>query len=224
MSAELSLHEVAALCATAVSVGVVHTILGPDHYVPFVAMSRAGGWSAGRTLRVTLACGLGHVAGSVAIGVAGLLLGVAVLRLESLEAFRGDAAGWLLIALGLACCAGPFLRRQRPADGHGPPAAVRPDPAADGVWSPWLLFLVFVFGPCEPLIPLLMYPAAKASPLAVAAVVAVFAGATLVTMTAAVFAVRSGAGLVGRRWPAPVAHALAGLAVLACGVLIKLGL
>jgi hypothetical protein len=69
-----------------------------------------------------------------------------------------------------------------------------------------------------------MYPAAKASPLAVAAVVAVFAGATVVTMTAAVFAVRSGAGLVGPRWPAPVAHALAGLAVLACGVLIKLGL
>jgi sulfite exporter TauE/SafE len=215
---------VAALCTTAVSVGVLHTILGPDHYVPFVAMSRAGGWSSGKTLRVTLACGLGHVAGSVAIGVVGLLLGVAVLRLESLEAFRGDAAGWLLIALGLACCMGPFLRAHRPAHEGCPPAAARPGPAAGGVWSPWLLFLIFVFGPCEPLIPLLMYPAAKASPLAVAAVVAVFAGATVVTMTAAVFAVRSGAGLVGPRWPAPVAHALAGLAVLACGVLIKLGL
>jgi len=25
----------------------------------------------------------------------------------------------------------------------------------------WALFLIFVFGPCEPLIPLIMYPAAK---------------------------------------------------------------
>ena len=27
--------------------------------------------------------------------------------------------------------------------------------------TPWILFLIFVFGPCEPLIPLLMYPAAE---------------------------------------------------------------
>ena len=27
-----------ALCLTAVTVGVVHTLLGPDHYMPFVAM------------------------------------------------------------------------------------------------------------------------------------------------------------------------------------------
>ena len=27
--------------------------------------------------------------------------------------------------------------------------------------TPWVLFLIFVFGPCEPLIPLVMYPAAK---------------------------------------------------------------
>ena len=27
----------------------------------------------------------------------------------------------------------------------------------------WVIFAIFVFGPCEPLIPILMYPAAKAS-------------------------------------------------------------
>ena len=30
-----------------------------------------------------------------------------------------------------------------------------------GSMTPWVLFTIFLFGPCEPLIPLLMYPAAK---------------------------------------------------------------
>jgi hypothetical protein len=29
--------------------------------------------------------------------------------------------------------------------------------------TPWVLFTIFVFGPCEPLIPILMYPAAAES-------------------------------------------------------------
>ena len=52
-----------ALCLTAVFVGVVHTAAGPDHSIPFVAMSRAGAWSAGKTFWVTAACGLGHEIG-----------------------------------------------------------------------------------------------------------------------------------------------------------------
>ena len=42
-----------ALLSTAAILGIVHTILGPDHYVPFVAMGRARGWSLGRTLGIT---------------------------------------------------------------------------------------------------------------------------------------------------------------------------
>jgi nickel/cobalt exporter len=53
------------LCLSAISVGAIHTLLGPDHYVPLVAMARAGSWSRLKTLGVTAACGLGHVAGSV---------------------------------------------------------------------------------------------------------------------------------------------------------------
>ncbi|MFM8705753.1 MAG: hypothetical protein ACKOHG_18240, partial [Planctomycetia bacterium] len=82
------------LCLSAFSVGVIHTLLGPDHYLPFVAMSKAGGWTARKTLGVTIACGLGHVAGSVVIGIVGLLLGIAVMKLEAFEALRGDMAAW----------------------------------------------------------------------------------------------------------------------------------
>ena len=256
MLAEIGAPQVAALCATAFSVGVIHTILGPDHYIPFIAMARAGGWSTPRTLGVTAACGLGHVAGSVVIGLVGLALGIAVMQLEGLEALRGDTAAWLLISFGLAYFTWGMMRAFRSAGGGHSLVHVHADGtvhahehthevdhmhvhhAVDGaspreagqvaqaarVWVPWALFLVFVFGPCEPLIPLLMYPAAKASPWAVALVVAAFTIATVGTMLAAVLVVRSGVGLVQLPRLDRFSHAFAGLAVLVCGMLVKFGL
>ncbi len=257
MLAEIDATQVAALCVTAFSVGVIHTILGPDHYIPFIAMARAGGWSTPRTLGVTAACGLGHVAGSVVIGLVGLALGFAVMQLEGLEALRGDTAAWLLIGFGLAYFTWGMMRAFRSAGGGhshvhvhadgtvhahehtheadhmhvhhaGDAAAGRSEagqaaPAAS-VWVPWALFLVFVFGPCEPLIPLLMYPAAKASPWAVTLVVAAFTIATIGTMLAAVLVVRSGVALVRLPRLDRFSHAFAGLAVLVCGMLVKFGL
>lgn len=224
MSAEIVPLETVALAATAVSVGAIHTLLGPDHYVPFAAMSHAGGWSAGKTLRVTVACGLGHVAGSVALGLLGLAVGVAVLKLELVEAIRADVAGWMLVAFGAAYLAWGLVSAVR-QHGH-----VHPEGDADaatanaGVWTPWLLFLVFVFGPCEPLIPLLIYPAARANGFAVAAVVAAFAAATVGTMVVAVLAMRYGAAVARVPRLERFSNALAGLAILACGLLVKLGL
>ena len=86
------------------------------------------------------------------------------------------------------------------------------------------MFLLFAFGPCEPLIPLLMYPAAKASPWAVAGVVTAFTTATVGTMLAAVLVLRSGGNLIRLPRLDRFAHAFAGLAILACGLLVKAGL
>jgi len=53
--------------------------------------------------------------------------------------------------------------------------------------TPWALFTIFVFGPCEPLIPILMYPAAtKSGFFGVLMVVLVFGSVTVATMLAAV--------------------------------------
>lgn len=235
---------------TAASIGVVHTLLGPDHSVPFVAMSRAGNWSARKTLWVTAGCGLGHVAGSVLIGLVGLACGIMVMKLEAFESLRGDTAAWMLIAFGLAYLTWGVAQAVRGmphshlhvhADGtvhshrhahdgghghlHAAASDGSPTPAvAASVWTPWLLFLVFVFGPCEPLIPLLMYPAAKASPWAVAAVVAAFTLATVATMTVTVLVMRFGMSFLHLPQFDRFSHAFAGLALLVCGMLVKFGL
>ncbi len=88
-----------------------------------------------------------------------------------------------------------------------------------------MLFLIFVFGPCEVLIPLLMYPAAEANLFAIVAVVLAFSVATIGTML-----VYGDDDCVWIEFCSQVpnlhrySHALAGLAVLVCGVLVKFGL
>ncbi len=101
------------LAATAASLGFIHTIVGPDHYLPFAAMSRARKWAIGKTLWITFLCGLGHIASSVIIGLAGIALGVAVGRLEAIESFRGNLAAWALIAFGLLYAAWGLRRAYR---------------------------------------------------------------------------------------------------------------
>jgi len=249
------------LLATAASIGFVHTLLGPDHYLPFVALSKARGWSVARTSAITAACGVGHVLSSILIGAFGIAAGAAVEQLVGIESWRGDVAAWLLLGFGLAYLAWGVKRALRgaahthshvhadgtwhthshdhrlaphvhphgaagPANGPVRFAPVEPLRAA-GIVTPWTLFIIFVFGPCEPLIPVLMYPAAHANWFAVAAVCLAFGLATLATMLAVVLLLRRGLDALGarshgmERW----AHAIAGATLSACAAaIIFLGL
>ena len=159
MTSELTL-----LLGTAGTLGVIHTLLGPDHYIPFTAMARARQWSMRRTLSWTLLSGLGHVASSIVIGLAGLVFGVEVLRLTKLESLRGNLAGWLLLGFGLAYMLWGIRRAMRaqseqivhahlseseadhsrnPHD-HGLHTHVHGDRSNI---TPWVLFTILVFGP-----------------------------------------------------------------------------
>ena len=85
----------------------------------------------------------------------------------------------------------------------------------------WWLFVVFVLGPCEALIPLLAAPAADHDVAAGVLVALVFGGTTLATMLALVAAGYAGLRVVSvkplERW----SHALAGTAVVVSGVAIQ---
>ena len=87
----------------------------------------------------------------------------------------------------------------------------------------WALFAVFLLGPCEPLIPLLLYPAATGSPGRILLVVAIFTSVTLVTMLGAVLLGTAGFARVlafpGRRY----GHVVAGGLLCACGLLMEFG-
>ncbi|OGS41916.1 MAG: hypothetical protein A3J82_08920, partial [Elusimicrobia bacterium RIFOXYA2_FULL_69_6] len=210
--------------------GLIHTVLGPDHYIPFVALAKARGWSDSKTALVTFLCGVGHVASSVLIGLAGIALGSAVSRLEWLEGARGDLAGWLLLAFGLAYMLwgikqavkgrththihshgeeGPHAHEHGHETAHAHPHDEKASAA------PWALFIVFVFGPCEPLIPVLMYPALKTGLGLALAAAAVFSAATLAAMLACVFLLLRGLSFVPAQRLERYAHALAGPAVFA---------
>ncbi len=248
-------ESITLLCGTAAGLGLVHTLLGPDHYLPFVAMARAGRWSLKKTVLVTVLCGIGHVLGSVVLGLAGVALGLTLFQLETIESYRGSFAGWMLIMFGLVYFTWGvwFGLRRRPhthvhshGDGtqhshehghtgghmhaHVSSTGGRDDGDADrsttsNAMTPWVLFTIFVFGPCEVLIPLLMYPAATGHPWGLVAVTLSFGVTTVSTMTATVLVLyRAGASVATGSLLQRYGHALAGFVVLGCGVTIKLGL
>jgi sulfite exporter TauE/SafE len=234
--------ELTVLAVTAASIGVGHTLLGPDHYLPFVVLARARGWSKAKTVLITVLCGLGHVGSSIVLGMAGIALGVAVTRIEGIESARGDIAAWLLTAFGLVYMVWGLrraVRRRAHSHPHAHVDGERHDHLHDHecahlhphdqavaapALTPWVLFTIFVFGPCEPLIPILMYPAAAESAFGVALVAGVFGAATILTMLATVLLLSFGLSRLPTRGLERYSHALAGLAIFACGVAIHLGL
>jgi hypothetical protein len=223
------------LLVAAAFVAVSHTALGPDHTVPFVVLARARGWSRTRTLVVTLACGAGHVGASLLLGGLGLLLGYGVGHLAFVEEARGDLAAWGLVAFGVAygawglrkavCRQAGLVPHEHGEVVHLHPRGDRPHDHASEERARtafWTLFLVFVLGPCEPLIPLFVLPASRGAWGLAGATAATFALFTLATMAAAVLC-----GLAGiERLPLArlerYSHALAGAAIAGCGLAVAL--
>ncbi len=238
-------HDLVLLGAGAVSLALLHTLAGPDHYLPFIALARARGWSGGRTLGVTLVCGLGHLAATLVLALLALALGLAAASLAWIESLRGELASWLLLGFGIAYAVWGLRRavRRRPhshwhahADGTvhrhrhghlGTHAHLHPAPPgarAGRRLAPWVLFVVFVLGPCEPLIPLLLVPAAGGSWAAAAWTFTIFGATTLTAMAVLVLLGRLGLSHLRSASLERYGHALAGLALAACGLAIRLGL
>lgn len=228
------------LYITAATIGFMHTLFGPDHYLPFIVMSRARKWPFVKTGIITFLCGLGHVMSSVVLGTIGIMFGIAVMKLEAFEAFRGNLAGWVLMAFGLTYLiwgirkaiknkphthshihldSQPHSHTHSHADKH---AHVHGEEKAN--ITPWVLFTIFVLGPCEPLIPILMYPAAKSSASGVIAVAVIFSVVTIVTMLSVVLILSFGINLIPLRRVERYSHVIAGVTILLCGIAIQMGL
>jgi nickel/cobalt transporter (NicO) family protein len=230
-------NETTILAVTAASLGFFHTLAGPDHYVPFIMIARARKWSLAKTGWITLLCGIGHILSAVILGMIGLAMGFALGKIKAFDAFRDNLTAWLFIAFGLVYFVWGVRKaaKNRPhthlhhheyEDGHTHGHTHNDehlhvhDQGSEANITPWVLFAIFVFGPCEVLIPLLMYPAAKNSLMDAAIVTAIFGAVTIATMIAVITVSLLGFNLFPMRKLERYTHALAGMAIVICGVLI----
>ncbi|MBI5838066.1 MAG: sulfite exporter TauE/SafE family protein [Candidatus Eisenbacteria bacterium] len=228
------------LMLAACGIAITHTVLGPDHYLPFIMLARARRWSRARTVLITILCGIGHVGSSIVLGLVGVLAGATLGWVQKLEGARGDWAAWALVWFGLAYMLWGLrtaFRARRGIDPHAHGADVHMHhgghhhhhheiPVEPGKSSTfWALFVVFVLGPCEPLIPLFVLPASRGRWELAGTTGLVFGLITVVAMVGLVLAGQAGMERLrlGRmeRW----AHAMAGGVVAMSGLaVIYLGL
>jgi nickel/cobalt exporter len=231
-------EEIWILSGTAATIGFIHTVVGPDHYVPFIMMSQAQNWSRAKTLLVTFFCGIGHVLSSVVLGFIGIAFGIALHKLEVIESIRGDIAAWVLIAFGLlygiwglkySIKAKTHTHAHVHLDGevhehtHEHTHLFGNAHTLDHhkIMTTWALFTIFVFGPCEPLIPIVMYPAAQHNALGVVVVTAIFGAVTISTMMGIVMLLSSGVERLPLHALERYTHAIAGGVIAITGVAIK---
>ncbi|MBI5691596.1 MAG: sulfite exporter TauE/SafE family protein, partial [Verrucomicrobia bacterium] len=194
--------------------------------------AKARGWSLARTAGITLACGAGHVGSSVVLGLGGYALGANLKRLEWFETLRGEVAAWALIVFGALYAAWGLWRLHRAGpNGHSHGHLIRlhasdhvhdPRTGAEVSLTPWILFAIFVFGPCEPLIPLFIYPAATSGWVGAWVVTATFAVVTIGSMLAIVIAAQTGLQWLPTHRLARYSHVIAGLTITVTGGVLRM--
>ena len=222
--------EMQLLIIAAMSVAAIHTITGPDHYLPFIALSKSRGWSVAKTITWTIICGSGHVLSSVLLGLGGAALGWSLSKLNWVENIRGGIAGWVMLGFGLfygiwglyrAVHNNPHKHFDLSDNGdiyvfeHKHDSAIAPNERYKV--TPWVMFIIFILGPCEPMIPLLYFPAAQNSWYEMGILIAVYTIITLFAMLVMVLLGYYGFAFVKTEKLERYVHALGGLTIFVCG-------
>lgn len=198
------------LMLASITIAFSHTVIGVDHYLPFIMIGKARKWSKKKVLLITGLCGIGHVVGSIILGFTGIALGSALGKLEQIESVRGSFAAWTLVCFGMIYAAwGMFQIMRGKSHTHEhihedglihhhehnhqdkqhhhihEKTDVKNSQQNQTIWT---LFIIFVLGPCEPLIPILMYPAWEKNWWGLVLVTFSFSVVTITTMLLMVFA------------------------------------
>ncbi|MBQ9270662.1 MAG: hypothetical protein IJ218_00130 [Alphaproteobacteria bacterium] len=207
---------------------VIHTITGPDHYLPFIAIAKSRDFSLKKTLFWTFLCGLGHIGSALLIALIFVYLShwLTDSQFAWIEDNRGDLAAYALIGLGgaylLWALRHRWLHHTGKAHHHGLLEHGGKD-LQDKNITVWVLFIIFVLGPCEALLPILT----ASSVMGISAVVSstiIFSLATIATMLAAVTCGYLGLEALRFKKLEAYAHELAGATIMACGIAILCGL
>ena len=222
--------ETILLFVSAITIAFLHTAAGPDHYLPFIALQKARNWSYGKTIGWTIACGAGHILSSVVLGIGVAALGWSVSKIDFMEGIRGNIAGWLMFGFGILYTSWglysawknkPHKHFDLGDDGalyvyeheHGQPVA----PANRHKVTPWVMFIIFLLGPCEPMIPLLYFPAAQNNWWVMLLMILVYMMITLVTMVVMVTLGYLGTAFINTEKAGRYIHAIGGFTIMFCG-------
>lgn len=219
------------LVVSAITISCLHTASGPDHYLPFIVLSRSRKWSLAKTIWWTTICGLGHILSSVLLGLIGVLVGWQLSKLSMFQDIRGNVSGWCLLLFGAVYLIwglrSAYLNKPHKhfevyndediyvyEHKHGEVVA----PQSRVKITPWILFVIFVMGPSEPLVPLLFYSGVRRSPLEIIVLITVFAIFTVLTMLVMVLLGRYGYSFFKTDKLERYVHAIGGAVVTICGI------
>ncbi len=216
------------LSITAITIAFLHTASGPDHYLPFVVLSRSRGWSPTKTILLTIICGCGHVFSSVVLGIIGVFVGWQMSEIEIFQDVRGNISSWALLILGVVYLAWGIYKAMKPQ------AHKHFDVMDDEVYvfehkhnhsftpqkrvkvTPLVLFAIFVMGPSEPIIPLLFFSGTHRSPAEIAWLIALFTLTTIVTMVGMVLLGNYSYRRIGAEHIDRYSHAIGGFVISLC--------
>lgn len=232
------MSELTILMGTTALIAFTHTLFGPDHYLPFIVMSKARKWSIWKTTWLTLVCGIGHVGSSILLGIIGVAAGIGLQKIEFIEGYRGNIAAWAFILFGFIYMAWGIYRaiknkshkhRHIHKDGsihvHEHIHADEHDHIHKKNITPWILFTIFVLGPCEPLIPIMMQGEAIGGSWGLISIALLFSTITIVTMLIVVLLASYGINLMPFGKLEKYTHAIAGATIFLSGMsIVFLGL
>jgi len=231
---EMPLH---ALILSALISSIVHTATGPDHYLPFIALGKSRQWTVLRTAFITVIAGVIHVLGTIALGMVILTLAMEANALDWLTEFRGGFAAWSLLVFGIGYTiwgiihGGHHHGKNSKGHSHGSNAFTRRlarfiqgrvNPEKANTIISVVVFLIFAFGPVEPLIPLLMVPSSAYGLGAAFMVSLVFMAGTIATMLVLVLGSLHGLKFVPQIFQNH-GHSLAGATLALSGFAMVLG-
>lgn len=198
------------LLISAASIGFLHTLLGPDHYLPLSALARSQNWGQGRTAIIAVLSGIFHLSGSILIGGIVVWLGKESADVLWLHSIRGTFAGWILLCFGIIYLIwgvkkATLNKRHSHRRIHFKSGFHRHTYDhlqnehrhihSPSRWPSWIIFIVFVLGPCEPLIALMLMPMNSSVKIMPLLMLAIYSFITLLTMLSAVLLCYWGIGM-----------------------------
>ena len=197
-----SLSVIFGLAAVA---GVTHTLAGPDHYLPLVAIARERRWSATRASLIASGFGVLHCLASVAL--------VFCLALSAeLTQVLASTAAWMMVGIGCGILIFAMRRRRDSARSSGRGRAI-----------PVLLGAAFLVGPCEWLIPVATTTLSSLGAAAALLVCAVYSACTVATMWLATLVGAYGLARLAPDLSGRAGGVICGAVCAGCGALMVLG-